>query len=128
MSSIEAAKAAINHAQCVCADAFGVPVGDNVDAGNGSPVFTALAHAYSVLCALDPATPPPIQLLVYDESKQHVSVVLHRPGRVDIVPYERGSAKGKLLVYVYDGTSTDERNEPIGCFDGAERTNSGWVK
>jgi hypothetical protein len=49
-SDIEAAKAAINHAQVACASALGLPLGANVDAGDGSPVFAALAQAYAVLC------------------------------------------------------------------------------
>ena len=47
---IEAAKAAINHAQVVCASVLGLPLDANVDEGDGSPVFAALAQAYSALC------------------------------------------------------------------------------
>lgn len=69
-----------------------------------------------------------IELRVWDERKQAIGVVFNRPGRVDIEPYDNGMAKGKLLVYVYDGVSFCEENEPIGCFDGAETGNGEWVK
>lgn len=66
----------------------------------------------------------PISMHIYDEAKGQLDVVFERPGRVSISRY----SDGKPLVYVYDGTSTDERNEPIGCFDGSEPNNSGFVK
>jgi hypothetical protein len=56
-SDIEAAKAAINHAQVACASALGLPLGVNVDAGDGSPVFAALAQAYAVLCERERSQP-----------------------------------------------------------------------
>lgn len=54
-AAIHDAKAAVNLAQVILADTRGLPLNVNVDEGDGSPVFVALAEAYAALCEAEEA-------------------------------------------------------------------------
>jgi len=55
----------------------------------------------------------PIRMEIIDPEKQHFVAYFERPGRIEVLV-----VNGRVIAHVYDGTSTDTKQDPLGAYDG----------